>query len=66
MTTFPREPNDEFYKQFDDPARAYSNMPSAYAYALENPTTAECELDYINYVRKLATETAFFATRYTN
>lgn len=49
MNDFPQEPNHEFYKQFDDPQRAYSNLPALVKYYRENPDIPrpEGELDHI-------------------
>lgn len=51
---FPPHPWDEFYKQFADPLRAYSNLPSAYAYYLENPRDTFFGIDHTDYAIRLA------------
>lgn len=51
---FPKFPADDFYKQFDDPLRAFWNLPGLYNFYLENPCNERSEIDHINYARALA------------
>lgn len=52
---FPVNINDPFYKKFDDPRRAYNNLPALYAYFLEHPSDEEISvIDHVNYARALA------------
>ena len=34
--TFPPEPNNVFYQRFNDPQRAYSNLPALYVFYLNH------------------------------
>jgi hypothetical protein len=53
LPQFPIEPGDPFYKQFDDPLRAYWNLYSLYLYiTLPGPTSTE--LDHVRYATALA------------
>lgn len=49
--SFPTNPSDPFYRKFDDPLRAYSNLPGLYKFYLENPDTPRPNdsIDHINY-----------------
>lgn len=54
---FPDYPNDPFYQQFDDPLRAYNNLPSLYNFYLIYPDdryNEPSQLDHILYARRLA------------
>ena len=51
---FPKFCSDQFYKQFDNPLAAYSNLPGLYAFYIKNPCDGVCELDHVNYARRLA------------
>ncbi len=54
---FPNRPNDPFYRQFDDPLRAYNNLPGLYRYYLTHPDKRLNEpnqMDYVLYARRLA------------
>jgi hypothetical protein len=54
---FPKFCNDPFYKQFDNPLAAYSNIFGLYKFYIENPCHEVCELDHVNYARRLASMT---------
>ncbi len=41
---------DKFYEQFDDPARAYSNLPSLYQFYLDNPDHPAPDKDDMNHI----------------
>lgn len=54
---FPDKPNDPFYQQFDDPLRAYSNLPGLYKYYRRYPDNRYNEkdqMDHVLYARRLA------------
>ena len=55
---YPKNPGDPFYKQFADPARAYSNLPSALDYFRRNPANPEDldPLDGLDYRRTAAAD----------
>jgi len=63
---FPVYPNDEFYKQFDDPLRAFSNLPALYSAYLVDPCDKRHECDHITYARALAAQHSVQLTRKEN
>jgi len=59
---FPVDINDKFYQQFDDPHRAWSNLPSLYRFYLDNPDYPEPikgEMNYMTYAYNLALKTRY-------
>ena len=53
---FPKNINDPFYQQFDDPHRAYSNLPALYSAYLVEPCDKRHDLDHVTYARALAAQ----------
>lgn len=47
---YPEFPNDDFYKKFNDPHRAFWGLQRMYTHYFNfNLIYPDCEIDYINY-----------------